>query len=78
MNKPPIPAVTRSQIVEIYDLMINEYGITLLQIMENAGRNLAELSRRLFDEKFLKGIISVVCAGCIGHGAFLSIVEGWR
>ena len=43
--------------------MINNYGITLLQMMENAGRNLAELCRRLLGEEFLHARILVVCGG---------------
>lgn len=38
--------------IEIDRLMIQSYGITLLQMMENAGRNLALLARR-----FLRGLI---------------------
>jgi NAD(P)H-hydrate epimerase len=49
--------------VKIDNLMINEYGIELIQMMENAGRNLAELSRKILDEKFLVSKILVLCGG---------------
>lgn len=42
-----IPSVSTGQMREVDRLMIEEYGIELLQMMENAGRGLAELARRL-------------------------------
>jgi len=53
MNIPEvsvIPAVTRSQMIMVDRLMIEKYGITLLQMMENAGRNLANLAAFLLGE----------------------------
>jgi NAD(P)H-hydrate epimerase len=46
---PGIPAdavgwVTEDQMVEIDRIMIDDLGVTLLQMMENAGRNLARLA----------------------------------
>lgn len=41
-----IPILTTEQMVEVDRLMIEEFQINLLQMMENAGRNLAELARR--------------------------------
>ena len=40
------PVLTTPQMVEVDRLMIEEYQIELIQMMENAGRNLAELARR--------------------------------
>ena len=48
-EKTKIPFVTIKQMREVDRLMVEEYGIQLVQMMENAGRNLAELAR----EKFL-------------------------
>lgn len=42
-----IPALTTEQMVEVDRLMIEEYGIRLIQMMENAGRNLAEQAIRI-------------------------------
>ena len=42
-----IPVLSTGQMVEVDRLMIEEYKITLIQMMENAGRNLAELARRI-------------------------------
>ena len=39
-----MPAITTEQMREVDRLMIEEYGIVLLQMMENAGRNLARLA----------------------------------
>lgn len=58
-----IPAVTRAQMVEIDRLMIEEYGITLLQMMENAGRNLAELTSKKLAEVVKGKRIAVLCGG---------------
>jgi NAD(P)H-hydrate epimerase len=41
-----LPVLTTKQMVEVDRLMINEWGIALAQMMENAGRNFAELARR--------------------------------
>jgi len=56
-----IPAVTREQMIEIDRLMIKDYDISLLQMMENAGRNLAELSRRLLDGTVSEKRVLVFC-----------------
>jgi len=37
-----VPHVTREQMIEVDRLMVEEAGITLLQMMENAGRSLAD------------------------------------
>ena len=41
-----IPVLSTEQMAEVDRLMIEEYQIGLVQMMENAGRNLAELARR--------------------------------
>ncbi len=38
--------ITVAQMREVDRMMVEDYGIALLQMMENAGRNLAELARR--------------------------------
>ncbi|MEZ4637274.1 MAG: NAD(P)H-hydrate epimerase [Caldilineaceae bacterium] len=44
-----LPALTTEQMIEVDRLMIEEYHIDLIQMMENAGRNLALLAKRLLD-----------------------------
>jgi len=63
MKNSNIPAITRSQMAEIDASMIHEYGINLLQMMENAGRNLADLCRRKLSVELEKSKILVVCGG---------------
>lgn len=44
--KGDLPVLTTAQMAEVDRLMTAEYQISLIQMMENAGRNLAELARR--------------------------------
>lgn len=61
-----VPAVTVAQMREIDRLMIDELGISLEQMMENAGRALAELARRALRD--LPGRRITVLAGAGGNG----------
>lgn len=65
-DRPPIPSVTVAQMREVDRLMIEEVGITLEQMMENARRALAEVARRALAE--LAGRRVVVLAGPGGNG----------
>jgi NAD(P)H-hydrate epimerase len=56
-----IPTLTTKQMREVDSLMINNYGISLLQMMENAGRNLAELTRRLLGGLVNRKRVVVLC-----------------
>jgi len=68
-----VPSITTQQMVEVDRLMIEEYGIQLIQMMENAGRNLAELSRRLLDGDVRAKCIAVLCgAGNNGGGGMVA------
>jgi NAD(P)H-hydrate epimerase len=68
-----IPYITTQQMVEVDRLMIEEYGIQLIQMMENAGRNLAELSRRLLGGDVHNKRIAVLCgAGNNGGGGMVA------
>ncbi|MCH8909711.1 MAG: NAD(P)H-hydrate epimerase [Chloroflexi bacterium] len=40
---PGIPYITTAQMREVDRAMIDDFGVTLLQMMENAGRNLADV-----------------------------------
>ncbi len=63
-----IPYLTTDQMMEVDRAMIEDFKIELIQMMENAGRNLASLAR----ERFLGGDPSgkrvVVLAGTGGNG----------
>ncbi len=52
MNNTKIPTISTEQMRKVDDLMINKYGIDLVQMMENAGANLAELAVKLMDKNF--------------------------
>jgi NAD(P)H-hydrate epimerase len=63
----PIPSVTKEQMIEVDRLMIEEFGINLFQMMENAGRAIALISKNLYlNTKKLPKI--AVLAGTGGNG----------
>ena len=51
-----IPRLTTAQMIEVDRLMIEKYKIDLVQMMENAGRNLA----RLAQESGVGGVVASV------------------
>lgn len=58
---------------EVDRLMIEAYGIALIQMMENAGRNLAELARRMLGGRLTQRNIVVLCgAGNNGGGGLVA------
>ncbi len=63
-----VPAVTTAQMRVVDRLMVETYGITLLQMMENAGLNLARLARSRFLAGDPRGKSVVVLAGRGGNG----------
>lgn len=68
-----VPALTTEQMVEVDRLMIEEYGILLIQMMENAGRNLAEMARRMLDGHLANRRIVVLCGrGNNGGGGMVA------
>ena len=63
-----VPYVTTDQMREVDRLMVDEYGIVLLQMMENAGRGLARLARDRFLGGDARGRRVTVLAGGGGNG----------
>lgn len=63
-----VPHVTKAQMVEVDRAMVEDFGIELIQMMENAGRNLAHLSRCRFLGGAPVGKRVVVLAGGGGNG----------
>ncbi|MEO0495145.1 MAG: NAD(P)H-hydrate epimerase [Actinomycetota bacterium] len=55
--------LTEEQMIEVDRVMIDDLGIELIQMMENAGRNLAQLAIDRYAPKRV-----VVCAGSGGNG----------
>lgn len=68
-----LPALTTAQIAEVDRLMTEEYGIRLMQMMENAGRNLAEQARRMLGGSASERRVIVLCgAGNNGGGGMVA------
>ena len=63
-----VPWLTTEQMVEVDRLMIEDLGIELIQMMENAGSNLAHLARERFLGGDPTGKTVVVLAGTGGNG----------
>jgi NAD(P)H-hydrate epimerase len=63
-----VPDLTTTQMVEVDRAMIKDYRIGLIQMMENAGRNLAHLARTRFLDGDPRGVSVVVLAGGGGNG----------
>ncbi len=69
-----IPSLTTEQMIEVDRLMIEEFHIELIQMMENAGRCLAILARdRYFGgDLFQKPIVVLAGSGGNGGGALVA------
>ena len=68
-----LPAITTEQMAEVDRIMIDSYDIQLIQMMENAGKNLAELARRRLGGKVVgKRIIALCGAGNNGGGGMVA------
>jgi NAD(P)H-hydrate epimerase len=68
-----VPAVSTAQMAEVDRLMIEEFGIELIQMMENAGRNLAEAAHRLLGGHLLERRVIVLCGtGNNGGGGMVA------
>jgi NAD(P)H-hydrate epimerase len=63
-----IPYVTTEQMIEVDRAMMEDVRIELIQMMENAGRNLAHLARMRFFDGNPQGKHVVVLAGTGGNG----------
>jgi NAD(P)H-hydrate epimerase len=68
MASAGIPSISTGQMREVDRLMIEELGITLVQMMENAGRALARLARDRFLTPSITRMRVVVLAGGGGNG----------
>lgn len=68
LYKQAIPYITTEQMREVDRAMIEDYQIDLIQMMENAGRNLAHLARGRFLGGNPQGKRVVILAGTGGNG----------
>ncbi len=60
---PQVPAVTADQMREVDRLMVEVFGIAILQMMELAGRNLADLARAHLGELVAAPSVVVAAGG---------------
>lgn len=67
-NAAKIPALRNRQVQEVFRLMVEEYGLGHLVLLETAGRNLVTLTRRLL-KGHLNGKNVTVLAGAGNCGA---------
>ncbi|MGF1467168.1 MAG: NAD(P)H-hydrate epimerase [Sandaracinaceae bacterium] len=68
IDESKIPFLSTEQMVEVDRAMIEDYAIILIQMMENAGRNLAHTARTRFLGGDPRGESVVVLAGTGGNG----------
>jgi NAD(P)H-hydrate epimerase len=69
-----IPYLTKEQMIEVDRAMIEDYRIELIQMMENAGRNLAHLARERFlgGDPRAKRVVVLAGSGSNGGGALVA------
>ena len=68
MMAKDVPFVTIDEMIEVDRAMIDDYHIDLTRMMENAGRELAHLTRERFLDGDPRGRRVVVLAGSGGNG----------
>ena len=68
IDRASLPELSTEQMIEVDRAMIENYGIQLIQMMENAGRAFAMLCRDRFLDGNPQGKRVVVLAGTGGNG----------
>jgi len=63
-----LPSLTAKQMAKVDDLMVNDFGVTILQMMEHDGVALMKLSEQILDDLNNKKIIVVFGSGGNGGG----------
>jgi NAD(P)H-hydrate epimerase len=63
-----VPHLSTDQMIEVDRAMMEDYGIDLVRMMENAGRSLAHLARERFLDGDPRGRHVIVLAGTGGNG----------
>ncbi|MGB7339097.1 MAG: NAD(P)H-hydrate epimerase [Phototrophicaceae bacterium] len=66
--KEHVPYISTEQMIEVDRAMIEDFHIELIQMMENAGRNLAHLARHRFLSSNPRGRHVIILAGTGGNG----------
>src|SRR5690348_11901161 len=65
LSQNPIPAISTSQMSDVVRIMVEEFGLSHQIMLENVGRNLASLTRRLLGGSLLNRRVAVVAGA--GH-----------
>jgi NAD(P)H-hydrate epimerase len=67
------PPITVEAMIEVDRLMVEDYGVALLQMMENAGRSLAQVARRyLGGSAAQRKVVALVGKGNNGGGGLVA------
>ena len=78
----PLPWLTTAQMIEVDRAMTKDRRIDLVQMMENAGRNLAHLARHRFLAGDPRGRRIAVLVGTRGNGGGAMVsarrLRNWR
>jgi NAD(P)H-hydrate epimerase len=72
-----VPYLSAEQMIEVDRAMVEDFGIELLQMMENAGRNLAHLARVRFLDGDPRGKRVAVMAGPGSNGGGALVCARW-
>jgi len=73
LNNIRIPIISTNQMKQVDYLAVEKYGIQLIQMMENAGKSLAKLTKVLLGNSVLKKHIIVVAGkGNNGGGGLVA------
>ena len=72
-----VPYLNTSQMREVDRAMVEDFKIDLVQMMENAGRNLADLARRRFLDGDPQDKHIAVLAGTGGNGGGALVCARW-
>ncbi len=72
-----LPYLTTDQMREVDRAMVDDFKISLVQMMENAGRNLAALARQRFLDDDPTGRKVVVLSGTGGNGGGSLVCARW-
>lgn len=75
--RAPVPWLTTGQMVEVDRLMVDQYGIDLPRMMENAGRSLARLAQAKFLAGRRRDGAVAVLAGPGGNGGGALVAARW-
>ena len=67
VDEAAVPFLTTKQMVEVDRAIVEDFHILLIQMMENAGRNLAQIARLRFLSGDPRGKRVAVLAGVGGN-----------